>query len=134
VIYLACPYSHPDPAIREARFQAACRAAANLLFAGEVAFAPVVYGHPLVELGVPVDWNFWSRLDHAIIERSDSVHVLALPGWDMSVGVRQEVLFARSLGKPVKFVLPAKAIPGVATGSPTLARVAAIGGVAGCAC
>ena len=132
MIYLACPYSHPDPAVREARFQAACRAATDLLLAGEVAFTPGVYGHPLVAMGVPGDWSFWSRLDHAMIERSDAVHVLALPGWDTSVGVRQEVLFARSLGKPVTFVTPAKAAlakatPAVATGSPTLARVAAIG-------
>lgn len=130
MIYLACPYSHPDPAIREARFQAACRATANLMLAGEVAFAPVVYGHPLVAIGVPGDWNFWSRLDHAMIERSDEVRVLAQPGWDTSVGVRQEVLSARSLGKPVKFITPTKAkagTAGVATGSPTLARVAASG-------
>ncbi|MBX3399488.1 MAG: DUF1937 family protein [Gemmataceae bacterium] len=127
MIYLACPYSHPDPAIREARFQAACRAAANLLLAGECVFAPVVYGHPLVAMdtpGVPGDWNFWSRLDHAMIERIDEVRVLALPGWDTSVGVRQEVLSARSLGKPVTFVTPAnaalaKATPAVATGWPT---------------
>lgn len=135
MIYLACPYSHPDPAVREARFQAACRAAADRLIAGEVAFTPVVYGHPLVAmdtLGVPGDWSFWSRLDRAMIERCDAVHVLALPGWDTSVGVRQEVLLARSLGKPVTFVTStkaalAKATPAVATGTPTLARVAAIG-------
>ena len=136
MIYLACPFSHPDPAVREARFQAACRAAADLLLAGEVAFAPVVYGHPLVALGVPGDWPFWSRLDRAMIERCDEVHVLALPGWDTSVGVRQEVLFARSFGKPVKFVMPAKATiavatPGTATVLPTLAPVAAIGEAAG---
>jgi hypothetical protein len=132
VIYLACPYSHPDLAVREARFQAAFRVAADLLLAGEVVYTPVVYGHPLVAMGVPGDWNFWSRFDHAMIEHCDEVRVLALPGWDTSVGVRQEVLFARSLGKPVTFVMPAKAALAkatsfVATGSPTLARVAAIG-------
>ncbi|GIW55540.1 MAG: hypothetical protein KatS3mg082_1944 [Nitrospiraceae bacterium] len=34
MIYLASPYSHPDPAVREERFHAACRAAAALLLAG----------------------------------------------------------------------------------------------------
>ncbi len=127
MIYLACPYSHSDPAVRKARFHAACRAVAELLLAGKVVFAPVVYGHPLVAHGVSGDWSVWSQFDRAMIERSDEVRVLALPGWDTSVGIRQEVLFARSLGKPVRFVIPAKAISAVPTGSPTMARVAAIG-------
>lgn len=131
MIYLACPYSHSDPAVREARFQAACRAVADLLLAGKVVFAPVVYGHPLVAMGVPGDWSVWSGLDRAMIERCEEVLVLALPGWDTSAGIRQEVLFARSLGKLVTFVVPqSKPDPGVATGSPTSAHdgnVAAIG-------
>jgi len=36
MICLASPYTHPDPAVREARFQAACRqAAANRRWAGK---------------------------------------------------------------------------------------------------
>lgn len=30
MIYLASPYSHPDPEVRAARFAAACRGAAGL--------------------------------------------------------------------------------------------------------
>ena len=29
LIYLACPYSHPDPAVRELRFEHACNTAAK---------------------------------------------------------------------------------------------------------
>jgi hypothetical protein len=31
MIYLASPYSHPDPLVRKARFDAACRATADLI-------------------------------------------------------------------------------------------------------
>jgi hypothetical protein len=31
MIYLASPYSHPDPLVREQRFRDACRATASLL-------------------------------------------------------------------------------------------------------
>jgi len=34
MIYLASPYSHPDPAVRAERYRAACRATAALLLAG----------------------------------------------------------------------------------------------------
>ena len=56
MIYLASPYSHPDPAIREARFDAACRVTAEQIRAGQPVFAPVVMGHPLVRYGLPGDW------------------------------------------------------------------------------
>ncbi len=35
MIYLASPYSHPDVAVREARFHAACRAAAEFMRDGD---------------------------------------------------------------------------------------------------
>jgi hypothetical protein len=52
VIYLASPYSHPNPAVREQRFQAACQAAAALLRSGQAVFAPIVHSHPLVAYGL----------------------------------------------------------------------------------
>jgi Domain of unknown function (DUF1937) len=55
MIYLASPYSHPDPVVREARFDAACRATVDLIRTGQPVFAPVVMGHPLVRYGVGGD-------------------------------------------------------------------------------
>ena len=40
MIYLASPYTHPDPGVREARFDAACLATVELvrrIFADELA-------------------------------------------------------------------------------------------------
>ena len=62
MIYLASPYSHPDPLVRHARFEAACQATAGLLRAGRPVFAPIVQGHELVRYGVPGDWSFWAAL------------------------------------------------------------------------
>ena len=118
MIYLASPYSHPDPAVREQRFRAACRATADLLRAGEVVFSPIVHSHPLVAFDMPTAWAFWERIDRAHLERCDEVGVLMLDGWAHSVGVREELRLARELGKPVRF------LDADATGSPTLARVA----------
>ena len=61
MIYLASPYSHPDPAVRKERFHAACQARAELIRAGWIVFSPIVHSHPLVEHGVPTTWDFWAE-------------------------------------------------------------------------
>jgi nucleoside 2-deoxyribosyltransferase len=104
VIYLASPYSHPDPIVRERRFREACLAAATLLRAGHAVFSPIAHSHPLVEHGLPTDWSFWERQDREHLARCDEVLVLMLEGWEASVGVREEIRIARELGKPVRFV------------------------------
>lgn len=119
MIYLASPYSHPDPAVREQRFRAACRAAVALLHAGQVVFSPITHSHPLAQHGLPENWQFWERYDRAFLERCDEVVVLTLDGWEESVGVQAEILIARELGKPVRYVAPEDA-----TLSPMLAHVA----------
>jgi hypothetical protein len=59
MIYLACPYTHPNPAVREQRFEAACVATASLMRSGKTVFSPIVHSHPLVHYGLPIEWEFW---------------------------------------------------------------------------
>ena len=108
MIYLASPYSHPDPLVRQGRFDVACRAAARLISAGRPVIAPVVQGHPLVRFGVRGDWSFWAPLAREYIARCDEVVVLQLDGWRESEGVRAEMALARELGKRVDYLEPGK--------------------------
>lgn len=102
MIYLASPYSHPDPDVREQRYRAACHAAAELIQAGHIVFSPVIHSHPLTAFGLPTGWEFWQRVDLALLERCDEVVVLKLEGWEESVGVHAEIRTAGELGKPVR--------------------------------
>ena len=104
MIYLASPYSHPDPVVRDRRYLAACRAAVDLLKTGETVFSPVVQGHALSRLGLPTDWQFWERHDREHLRLCDEVAVLALDGWRDSIGVRAEIEIAREFGKPVRYL------------------------------
>ena len=104
MIYLASPYSHPEPLVREARFDAACRATADLIHAGRAVFSPIVHGHPLVRFGLPTDWSFWERFDEEYLRRCDEVVVLQINGWRESESVRAEIEFAAALGKRVEFL------------------------------
>ncbi len=118
MVYLCSPYSAPDPAVREQRFHAACRAVAELLRAGVYVFSPIVHSHPLVAFDLPTEFVFWASIDREHLARCDEVAVLMLDGWAKSVGVREELRIARELGKPVRF------LDVDAAGSPTLACVA----------
>lgn len=120
MIYLASPYSHPDPCVREQRHRAACQATAALLRAGLIVFSPIVHSHALVEHGLPTEWKFWEQMDRACLERSDILMVLMLEGWRASVGVQAEIAIARELRKTVSYL--------EAQGSPTLAHLTLEGG------
>ena len=104
MIYLAGPYSDADPDVRQQRFEAACRAAAELTRQGKTVFAAVVHSHEISRYGLPLDWRFWERHDRRFLEVCDEVIVLAIDGWQQSVGVGEEIRIARELGKPVRFL------------------------------
>ena len=129
MIYLASPYSHPDPAIRQWRFEAACQAAGRMMREGLFVFAPVVHSHPLTRYGLPTDWEFWQRYDRAHLERCNAFVVLALDGWRESKGVQAELRIAGDLGMPLQLIDPAKvgvepmtdSAPVAGTGAPEVA-------------
>ena len=104
VVYLASPYSHPDPRVRQARFQAACRAAAALLSAGEIVFSPIAHSHAIAAHGLPTAWEFWECADGELLRRCDELLVLMLPGWQESRGLQAEIAMARELGMPVRYL------------------------------
>ena len=106
MIYLASPYTHPDPAVRQWRFEAACRVTAKLMRAGLIVFSPIAHSHPLTRYGLPGEWQFWQRYDRAHLEACSGLAVLMLEGWKESKGVQSEIAFARDLGKPVIFIAP----------------------------
>jgi hypothetical protein len=106
MIYLASPYSHPDPAVREFRFREACRAAARFMRLGQAVFSPIAHSHCICAYGLPLDWRFWEPFDRHQLECSNEVVVLTLDGWREGVGVQAEIRIADEYGKPVRYVAP----------------------------
>ena len=106
IIYLASPYSDPDPAVREARFHAVCREAALMTHNGLAVFSPIAHSHNIALHGLPLDWEYWKRVDHSFLALSASVVVLMLDGWRESTGVIAEIKWADELRKPVTYRQP----------------------------
>lgn len=102
LLYLACPYSHPDQAVREARCAAAARAAVYLMQQGYSVFSPVNHGHAIAAHGdVGTDFQAWAGVDLAILDTCDALVALCLPGLSESKGVWREIAAARNGSIPV---------------------------------
>jgi hypothetical protein len=105
-IYIACPYSHPQQAVRDARVLAADKYAAKLMEQGHIVFSPLSHSHPISKHCKvdPTDHDFWLRQDLPWLEMCDEMHVLCLPGWESSRGIATESNRAASIGMIVVFV------------------------------
>jgi hypothetical protein len=104
LIYLASPYTHPDPDTVCRRYIAACAAAAILMEEGHTVFSPIAHSHGIVDFlpeALHFDHDFWMRQDLAMLALCDEVHVLPLPGWGESKGLATETALAKSRGIPV---------------------------------
>jgi hypothetical protein len=105
VIYLACPYSHPNPRVRAFRFGMANRAAAKLILEGHTVFSPLSHSHPIAETGLigPHDPT-WYQQDLEFLRLCSELRVLCLSGWRESRGVLAEVVAADRLFIPVVYL------------------------------
>lgn len=103
LVYLATPYSHPDPTIMEQRFRVANMAAARLMEAGVFVFSPISHTHPIAVAGeLPKGWDFWKAYDTTVISSCRKLIVLMQDGWKESTGVAAEIRIALELGIPVE--------------------------------
>jgi hypothetical protein len=102
MIYLASPYSHPDPAYRRARFWAAAYVTGRLMAKGSHVISPIAHTHPVAMAGaLNFGWEHWAAYDEELIKRCDTVMVLQIEGWAKSVGIKAEMEIAMRRGKLV---------------------------------
>jgi hypothetical protein len=111
MIYLAVPYSHDDPAVREQRFKAVSKAAHTLMQDGKLVFSPINHSHYLAETyKMPAGWEYWEKFDRKILSICDEFYVLCLDGWEESVGVQAEIRVAKQLRIPVSYIFEAETV------------------------
>lgn len=104
-IYLAAPYSHESAMIRNQRVTNINYVASILTKAGFFVYSPITHNHQLsVEYDVAGDWNYWHSQCMFFIDKMDCLAVLMIDGWSTSVGVNNEILHARNLGKKVVYI------------------------------
>jgi hypothetical protein len=105
--YLASPYTHHSSLVREARFIAVCKAAAELMRSGKVIFSPIAHSHPIdLHFDAPESGDFWKNQDVHILRHASELIVLKLDGWSESAGIRWEIEMAQALSIPVTYMEP----------------------------
>jgi hypothetical protein len=103
-IYLASPYTHPDPEIVNARVKAINAHAAHLMRPGQghIVFSPISHSHPIaMENNLPTTFEFWAKQNHAMIDWCNVVMVLRLYRWQESKGIADEIRYAKLIDKKV---------------------------------
>jgi len=108
IVYLACPYSHPDFQIRLDRFNASAQAAALLIRRGLVVYSPITMTHPidvvLAENQSTMGSDYWVDFDEAFMDVCSEMIILTLDGWRDSNGIRREIEYFERQGKKISLV------------------------------
>ena len=105
IVYLAQPYTHSDPWVRQERYLQAVKASAILTQRGVIVYSPIMHSHPINWVGKNSDDvnAFWMRLNSPFIQVCGKVLVLKLDGWERSKGVADEIEQALRLKIPVEY-------------------------------
>lgn len=107
MIYLASPYSHQDPFVRETRYLAVAKKVIEYLQADKFVYSPIVHCHELQKI-VPIgtDFNFWRSYNLHMLDLASELHVLNLEGWAESIGVSGEIQHWIEPGRKWQLVTP----------------------------
>ena len=100
-IYLASPFEHPNPRVRDARAEAAIAISVELINQGIVVLSPIVLSVSLGHRGADPPQG-WYLYDFGLMKGCRQLLVLDLPGWTESFGVNQEIYAAAFASIPVE--------------------------------
>jgi len=111
IIYIACPYSHPDKEVRDYRVRKATEAAATYVKAGQIVYSPLNHTHGIASFidddRLTQDFNFWVMyFDRAFMTVCSELVVVMASGWTKSRGVRYEIQYFKSRGLPITYLEP----------------------------
>lgn len=107
VYYLASPYSHDSDVIQAMRYEQQGYIAAQLIKKGYHIITPIEMCHHLsLRYELPGGYDYWKKRDRELVRRTDGVIVCMMEGWSTSIGVTDEVDYAKRLGKPIKYLDP----------------------------
>lgn len=106
LIFVSSPYSHKDPEIVKRRVDQVCKFCAKKIAEGFIFFSPIAYGHLMLSYcPMPSDWEFWKNYCEGFLSKCDEMIVLMLPGWQVSIGVQEEIEFATKKNIPISYIL-----------------------------
>lgn len=103
-IYLAAPYSHPDPAVIAQRMETFCRIDAKLIVDGKFTVSPLSKHFILSYEKLSGSWEYWQDYCRAMLRMCGKMIVICMPGWKESIGLQEEIKLAEQLHIPISYV------------------------------
>lgn len=92
MIYVASPYTHPDPQVRATRARVAEVFSVDMVMKGHHVYSPIASWHHLAtRFQMPKEYTFWRLFNISLLKKADELWVLDIPGWEKSVGVTDEI-------------------------------------------
>ena len=105
LVYLASPYTHPDPAVMQRRFEEICIVAARHMRQGVHIFSPIAHTHPIALAGdLPRDFVFWEQYARKMLAVCVEMWICDMDGWRESKGVALEIKIAEKLGLRISHI------------------------------
>jgi hypothetical protein len=103
--YLASPYTHHDPKIREARANIVKDYMGALLYKGVITYSPIWSCHAIsLDFELPMNYEYWLDFNRRWMRHSVGTIVAQLSDYDRSRGVADEIAFTKSVSKPLFYV------------------------------
>ena len=106
-IYIASPYSDPDPEVMRLRYRRVCKIVAELMeqYPDHLFFSPIAHSHGLAEYGfIDPGHETWMWVDKAFMNLMDEVWIVAMQGRYGSDGIKAEIQHAKETNKPVRWM------------------------------
>ena len=106
-IYLACPYTHKNPDVKNQRAKVSNSITAHLFDLNVITYSPISFWHHLA-ISHDLHGNFtnFREMDLYFISVSRGIIVICLEGWEESESVTEELKFADQLGLPIGYMNP----------------------------
>ena len=106
--YLASPYTSKDPFLEQERKHTINKIGAILNKQGHCIFAPITTSATFSQYDPEIKGSYehWKDIDRCAIEHCDELWVCTLEGWKESIGVTDEIYWARISGKIVRYLDP----------------------------
>ena len=68
-------------------------------------YSPIASGyHYAKKFDLPCEYEYHKTHDRAMVERMDFLTVLMMNGWESSIGVQDEIAYAKLIGKEVVYI------------------------------
>ena len=106
MIYLASPYTTTDKHLKETRLKNLKNICSILLNAKYNIISPVLHNAYLFEEVKILDssWDFWKLYCLDILSKCNELFVFKDIQWESSIGVNEEIRFAKQNGIPIKYL------------------------------